>query len=104
MNEQQINQLTDSLSNLLNNILNEREPIFDFRTPHHVEMYLSCFMNALNQNDGEPVPYDRFRENLYLKVPTDRPLYHQTLVDFERVWSAWVHLYRHLNQIGSIKK
>jgi hypothetical protein len=86
----------DSLANLLNPILNQSSGKFEITIAHHVDLYLDIFLGALRENNGNPVPYDSFAEQLWVKLAKDRPLYAKTLNDFTTVWTAWVHLYRHL--------
>jgi hypothetical protein len=92
MDEQDI----ESLANLLNRVINDSPLKFEITNSGHVSVYLEIFLRSLQNNNNEPVPYERFKEQLWSRIPSDRPLFREALEDFTIVWTAWVDLYQFL--------
>ena len=91
-----------SLATLLNRILNDQQVQFDITNTNHASIYLDIFLKAAKENNGDPVPYDAFGEQLWVQLAKDRPRYEKTVNDFMTVWTAWVDLFKHLKKSGDL--
>lgn len=63
----------DSLVRLMNQVIsNERHGSkITITNPQYNEMYLKIFLDEIELNDGEPIPYDAFGDRLWVKLNKD---------------------------------
>lgn len=95
----------DSLVKLMDAVIsgNKIINVMTITNPQYNEMYLRIFLDELENNNGEPIPYDAFGDRLWTMLNKDVNSFEKEANKFMSTWSAWVYLYRYLKKNDRIK-
>jgi hypothetical protein len=95
----------DLLVKLMNRVItnDSHGSVMTISNSQYNEMYLKIFLDEIERNNGEPIPYDAFGDRLWVKLNKDVNSFAKEADEFMGAWNSWVDLYKYLKKNNKIK-